>query len=162
MLDGHEPTCRPRGTQVAVTKLYFAYGSNMSRQRLEERTGIVVPHGRALLAGYEHHFSHCGQDGSAKGNIGACLGMQVHGVLYGLKAAQVELLHPYESGYEVIAISVALPGASEAVQAYTYCNPTTHEGLTPLSSYFEHYMRGMLENDFPAHYIARLRKQSGL
>ena len=29
-------------------KLYFSYGSNMSRQRLESRTGIVVPQGWVL------------------------------------------------------------------------------------------------------------------
>lgn len=162
MLDGHTPTCRGRGTQVRAMKLYFSYGSNMSRQRLEARTGIVVPHGRALLDGYQHQFSHCGQDGSAKGNIGACLGMQVHGVLYGLTPAQVELLHPYEGGYEVISIPVLTINTDEAVEAYAYCNRTVSLGLAPLASYFEHYMRGMLENEFPAHYIASIRKQSGL
>lgn len=162
MLDGHTPTCRGRGTQAGVLKLYFSYGSNMSRQRLEARTGIVVPHGRALLDDYQHHFSHCGQDGSAKGNIGESLGMQVHGVLYGLTPAQVELLHPYEGGYDVISVAVALANGNEPVQAYTYCNRTPRHGLTPLASYLEHYMRGMLEHDFPAHYIASIRKQSGL
>lgn len=143
-------------------KLYFSYGSNMSRERLEVRTGPVVPHGLATLADYQHCFSHRGADGSGKGNIASARGMQVHGVLYAMSLAQVNLLHSYEGGYEVIDVLVSGVLSAEPVAAYTYCNRQGVTGLSPLASYIEHYLRGMLENNFPQEYIDTIRKQSGL
>ncbi len=143
-------------------QLYFSYGSNMSRSRLEERTGAVIVHGPASLTGFRHRFSHRGQDGSAKGNIEAQAGDSVFGVLYALTSGQVEVLHAYEGGYEIVSVEVSLWHKQSVHQAYTYHNPEPSTGLRPLESYLEHYLSGMREHEFPADYIASIRKQSGL
>lgn len=132
----------------------------MSRARLQGRTGEVVHHGRALLQGYVHCFDHKGRDGTAKGNIALASEGQVHGVLYGLSDQQVELLAPFESGYEIILVDLELGCAGTSLNAYTYISEVSSPGLWPLESYVEHYMRGMLENDFPKEYVQSIRRQA--
>jgi cation transport regulator ChaC len=138
---------------------YFAYGSNMSRLRLQERTGAVIHHGRALLQGYTHHFTHRGRDGSGKGNIEPAPGRAVHGVLYELSDDQVLRLESYEGGYEVRQVELALIRPGWRVSAYTYVSEIT-QGLRPLPSYVEHYYSGMAENDFPSAYFEIIRRQA--
>ncbi len=132
----------------------------MSRARLQGRTGDVVHHGRALLDGYVHCFDHHGRDGTAKGNIALANESQVHGVLYELSDQQVDLLQPYEGGYEIILVELELVHTSRRLSAYTYISEVSSQGLWPLESYVEHYLRGMLENDFPKAYVESIRKQA--
>lgn len=132
----------------------------MSRLRLQARTGEVVHHGRALLEDYVHRFNHHGQDGSAKGNIEAVTGSAVHGVLYELSHDQVQLLEPYEGGYDVIHVEIEVMISNLRVSAYTYISQQSTPGLLPHSSYVEHYMSGMVENDFPQSYVEIIRRQA--
>jgi hypothetical protein len=139
---------------------YFAYGSNMSRARLQERTGEVIHHGRALLAGYVHRFDHKGRDGTAKGNIAESAVDIVHGVLYQLSDAQIDLLHPFEGGYRIIRVELELAGPGRRMSAFTYISERSGDGLTPLASYVAHYFSGMVENDFPEAYVEIIRRQA--
>lgn len=139
---------------------YFSYGSNMSRARLQERTGDVIHHGHGLLSGYAHRFDHKGQDGTAKGNIAAAEDGLVHGVVYTLSDAQVDLLRPYEGGYEIIHVELELVQLRERVTAYTYISEVSTLGLAPLDSYVEHYYRGMVENGIPEAYVEIIRRQA--
>lgn len=139
---------------------YFAYGSNMSRARLEERVGEVVHQGRALLSGYVHRFDHQGSDGTAKGNIAQAASDVVHGVLYALRDDQVQLLEPYEGGYDVITVELELVLVQRRVRAYTYTSRVIAPGLAPLADYLEHYFSGMLENGIPEAYVERIRRQA--
>jgi hypothetical protein len=132
----------------------------MSRARLEERIGEVVPHGRALLSGYAHRFDHQGSDGTAKGNIIRVAGDVVQGVVYALRAEQVQLLEPYEGGYDVIEVELELVPRPRQVRAYTYTSQVISPGLAPLADYLEHYFCGMLENGFPEAYVERIRRQA--
>jgi hypothetical protein len=140
----------------------------MSRARLEARTGTVIHHGRALLGGYLHCFDHKGKDGTAKGNIRIVRdtpGQFVQGVLYELSSEQVEILRPYEGGYEVIEVELQLPSSPQQSQArartaFTYISVLSTRGLQPLESYVEHYLCGMLENDFPQAYVESIRRQA--
>lgn len=117
-------------------------------------------HGRALLEGYVHNFNHKGRDGTAKGNIEAATGKVVHGVLYQLTGEQVLLLAPYEGGYEMIQVEIELALSSKRVSAYTYVSELCTAGLQPLPAYLEHYMGGMVENEFPQEYVEIIRKQA--
>lgn len=132
----------------------------MSRSRLQARTGGVVHHGRALLEDFVHCFNHRGKDGTAKGNIKEAMGSIVHGVVYELSDEQVLLLEPYEGGYEVLPVQIELVVARQRISAYTYISERSTEGLQPLVSYVEHYMSGMVENEFPQAYVKSIRRQA--
>ncbi len=134
----------------------------MSRTRLEERTGVVESLGPVVLDDHAHDFSHHGQDGTAKGNIEAALGESVRGVLYRLRAPQVDLLHPFEGGYDKIDVRVRTTCGAQQWHAYSYMAPKDADGLLPHDSYLEHYLRGMQENQFPQSYVEFIRRQAGL
>lgn len=143
-------------------RLYFAYGSNMDRVRLEERVGRVEETlGHVLLPGHAHSFSHRGRDGSAKGNIEPLGDGLVRGVLYRLMQGQTELLHPYEGGYDVLRVQVKSPSSVQEWQAYTYMASKDAGELLPEEFYLEHYLRGMRANDFPQSYIDFICRQAG-
>lgn len=162
---GEECSTSTDQARVVVTtygvKYYFAFGSNMSRARLETRTSVVVHHGHAVLAGYRHAFSHRGRDRTAKGNIAVAADNQVHGVVYRLTAEQFEILHPYESGYYFIDETVLLKKTGELVVAKSYTSIEITQGIQPNDDYLEHYMNGMRENRLPEHYVDFIRKQAG-
>lgn len=82
---------------ITTKKLYyyFAYGSNMLRERLEVRVGNVKLVGTTVLNDYTLLFNMRG--GFA--NIQKCLGEKVEGVVYGLTAEQFALLDVYEGYY---------------------------------------------------------------
>ncbi len=117
-------------------------------------------HGRALLAGYVHCFDHQGRDGTAKGNIARSAEQTVHGVLYELSDTQVELLQPYEGGYRIIMVELELAPVGRMVSAFTYISERSTSGLSPLASYVDHYLSGMVENDFPEAYVESIRRQA--
>ncbi len=131
----------------------------MSRARIQARTSQVLCLGAARLAGFEHKFSHMGDDGSGKGNIVSQTGASTWGVLYDLREEQATILHGYEVGYEIIQVSVQRLG--EQVQAYAYLSEQAHLALVPNSEYIGHYLLGMQENEFPDNYVAAIRRQAG-
>lgn len=133
---------------------YFAYGSNMSRARLEKRVGEVVVAGWATLQGYRHAFSKRGNDGSGKGNIEVHEPSNVHGVLYQLDAAQLETLHGFEYGYRAVEVEVLAAAAAQRVLAVTYESLEIVRGLIPSEDYLQHYRTGMDEHRLPDEYIA--------
>ena len=132
----------------------------MSRARLQERVGAVAWRGTAQLAGYMHSFDHQGRDGTAKGNITPASSETVLGVLYGLSDEQVQLLAPYEGGYEIVSLEVRLVATSSPVDGHTYISKLSTSGLSPLATYLEHYYSGMLENGFPEAYVELIRQQA--
>jgi len=134
--------------------LYFAYGSNMRRSRLENRVGRVVVRGCSALSEYRHAFAKRGDDGTAKGTLVAAVGGLVHGVLYDLSGAQLATLARHEGGYRRIDVSVAGAAAItfEALRLVT--------GLKPNPEYVEHYMVGMAEHGMPVDYVELIRLQS--
>lgn len=133
----------------------------MSQERLQERTGAVEHIGQAVLDAHLHSFSHRGRDGTGKGNIEPAPGAAVRGVLYRLRLDQVELLHPYEGGYDMIDIEVSCHTGQQSWSAYTYMAPKDGDDLLPQDFYIEHYLRGMQENRFPQSYIDLIFRQAG-
>ena len=77
-----------------------------------------------------------------------------------LTPKQVELLQPFEGGYEMIEVDVQLAASKRALRAFTYISELITPGLRPLDSYVEHYLCGMLENDFPPAYVESIRRQA--
>lgn len=136
--------------------LYFTYGSNMHRARIERRVGKVRDLGRARLAGFRHVFNKHGRDGTAKGNIVADLGSEVQGVLYELTDAQLEQLAVLEGGYRRVVREVEHLPADALVSAVTFEAIAPVTGLRPTAAYLAFYEHGMIEHELPADYRARI------
>ncbi|ACY16983.1 gamma-glutamylcyclotransferase family protein [Haliangium ochraceum] len=132
--------------------LYFAYGSNMLRARLEQRVGSVHVLGWAVLAGYAHSFSKLGADGTGKGNIRALAAGEVHGVLYRLAPAQLTRLETFEGGYRQVKLRVRQDTLDHDAVSFEAIEP--REALVPTASYLDYYELGMAEHALPVHYRA--------
>jgi len=128
---------------------YFAYGSNMSRARIEARLGSVRDLGRARCPDRHHRFSKLGRDGTGKGNIEVASGALVWGVVYELGEAQLERLATFEFGYR--ATQLQLIQAATGVVSFEALAPVT--GLAPTREYLEHYVRGIREHGIPEPYL---------
>ncbi|MCG8425058.1 MAG: gamma-glutamylcyclotransferase [Proteobacteria bacterium] len=148
---------------------YFAYGSNMLRQRLEARVGSVVLIGTARLDGYGHSFSKLGRDGTGKGNILPAPGQVVHGVVYRLTGEQIISLRRFEGGYEQFSLSVILheqgertpqKGLNVQVESFRAIRPV--QPLRPTREYVAYYERGMREHRLPGEYARLIHNQARL
>jgi hypothetical protein len=129
---------------------YFAYGSNMSRSRIEARLGSVVDLGPARCSNRLHRFSKLGLDGTGKGNIEAFVGGLVWGVVYELDVVQLERLVEFESGYRTIELELEL-GVAISFEA-----EQPKLGLTPSREYVEHYVAGIREHGIPEDYLGAI------
>lgn len=79
--------------------LYFAYGSNMSEQRLRARVPGARKVGTGFLPGHEFLFSGYSQTwGGSVANVKPCRGSKVFGVLYELPPGGLATLDRFE-GY---------------------------------------------------------------
>ncbi|WP_146658269.1 gamma-glutamylcyclotransferase family protein [Enhygromyxa salina] len=135
---------------------YFAYGSNMSRSRLEQRVGAVHLHGAARLHAHRHRFSKLGQDGTGKGNVEPHEGSVVWGVVYELADDQFARLTEFEFGYRHAVLAVALAESGRSVSASSFVALNIVEALEPSTEYIEHYRIGMAEHGIPKQYRQRL------
>ena len=140
--------------------LYFAYGSNMHRARLERRVGRVIDHGWARLPEHRHGFTAVGGDGTGKGNIEPRERLSVHGVLYELSAEQLDVLGGYEGGYDRVELAALASIADAAVRAASFRFIEPVFGLLPTDDYLEHYRLGMAEHDLPEAYIDEVLAQA--
>lgn len=129
---------------------YFAYGSNMSRARIEARLGAVRDLGRARCPDRHHRFSKLGRDGTGKGNIEVVAGGLVWGVVYEIDEGQLARLAEFEFGYR--ATQIELAAEVQAVTSFEALEPVA--GLAPTRAYLEHYVTGIREHGIPDAYLA--------
>ena len=74
---------------------YFAFGSNMSGQRMHERLGWSPSRSGAILNDYEMSFNKHSNDGG-KANIMSSPSNLVEGILYSLNEEDLLILDKYE------------------------------------------------------------------
>ncbi len=74
---------------------YFAFGSNMSAQRMHERLGWSPSRSGAILPDYEMVFNKHSNDGG-KANIMYSQGDLVEGILYSVNEEDLLILDKYE------------------------------------------------------------------
>jgi gamma-glutamylcyclotransferase (GGCT)/AIG2-like uncharacterized protein YtfP len=80
------------------TLRYFAYGSNMLRERVIARSVVLLDRGQPACAeGYRLLFNKKSDDGSAKANIDRELGTNCWGVLYSVDASSLTDLDAAEA-----------------------------------------------------------------
>lgn len=143
---------------------YFAYGSNMSAERLfEER---LKPEGVAMservagrLDGWRLAFNKQGRvAGTGAGNIMLAPGEAVHGTLNLLPAKGFEVLDKYEGvaggHYERQLVRVVRGDGGAIVEAITYVALLVAEDLRPTRAYLGHLLAG--RDLLPEDYFRRL------
>jgi len=143
--------------------LYFAYGSNMLRERLQARTPSAVSLGPATLQGHALHWHKAGSDGSGKCDIvpdegqGSAGESVVHGVLYRLALAEKPLLDAAESlgvGYGERQLQVR--GPDGPVLAYAYVALGSDPALQPYDWYKALVVAGARQHGLDGGYLRRL------
>ncbi len=136
-------------------RLYFAYGSNMSTDRLRERVERAHPVGRGRWHDMELTFNKRGVDGSGKANLMTQRNACAWGVLFDLHPDDWHLLDRFEPGYERTTCSVHLD-TNELVEAQVYLAVPPLAPLPPHDWYRDHLLRGAEEHALPAAVIAML------
>ena len=148
-----------------MSELYFAYGSNMPKRRLENRIGHVHKLGIAELEGYKLICNKISIDGSSKFNIQKTenLSDKVFGVLYKIEDSQLDPLDAAEgakSGGGYRQETVEINYNEECKRAITYictesnkiCDPTK---VHPHDWYVYHAVIGACEAGLPHDYIKK-------
>lgn len=136
---------------------YFAYGSNMSRARLEDRLLKVDDLGMAVLTGYKIAFNKLSSlDGSGKTNIVSAENENVVGVVFDLTEEQFELLDQSERGYTKAAVNVALNEEVVSVHTYFANENRIDNNLQPTQAYRKYLIDGAKEHNFPSEYVEML------
>lgn len=142
----------------AAAVLYFAYGSNMSYQRLADRIPVLAVIGRACLSGYRMVCNKHGVDGTGKGNLVPDVTATTWGVLYRLGRDVLPLLDRYEPRYERIAVQVLHAPDEQASVAVTYISKYVIASPRITPAYRAHLLRGAHEHSLPPDYIAMLEQ----
>lgn len=135
--------------------VYFAYGSNMSSQRLRQRTPSAQALGTAYLGAYRLMWHKAGQDGSGKCDIVSTGDASdgVWGVLYAIAAHDKPRLDRAEGlgqGYDLKPVEV-LAGAAP-VRAWAYCATAIDALLRPFDWYLAYVRAGAAEHGLPPAY----------
>lgn len=140
---------------------YFAYGSNMSTQRLRGRTPSARPIGIATLPGHSLRFHKVSKDGSGKCDAASSLdeGAAVIGVLFAFNPAERGALDRAEGagkGYEARAVTVInADGRRRKVLTYIAAPEAINGSLKPYDWYKEHVVAGAREHGLPEDYVTR-------
>lgn len=137
--------------------LYFAYGSNLSSQRLLQR----VPSARLLCAGRLHHhklhFHKIGRDGSGKCNA-FYTGEEdnlIYGAIYKINPRHKKYLDEAEglgNGYEIKQVRITIQH-EQVITAFTYFATRIAWDVKPFHWYKEHVLAGAREHCLPQNYI---------
>jgi gamma-glutamylcyclotransferase (GGCT)/AIG2-like uncharacterized protein YtfP len=145
--------------------LYFAYGSNLSSERMQQpdRAPSARVVGTASLSGHVLAWHKRGADGSGKCTV--CLtGSRadgVWGVLWQVDADDVTRLDAVEGpGYERVEIEVLT--ANQKMNAFTYLARASHvdEALRPADWYRALVVAGAREHGLPATWIRVLEGET--
>ncbi|WP_412022088.1 gamma-glutamylcyclotransferase family protein [Burkholderia cepacia] len=142
--------------------LYFAYGSNMSVERLVLRT----PSARVVAIGYVPGHRLVFDKVSRKDGSGKCdcertdaRNDSVCGVLYAITEADRRALDKAEgAGYGYEPCQVNVETEQGPVLALTYIATDKRQGLNPYHWYKRHVLAGARQAHLPASYIAAIEQ----
>lgn len=141
--------------------LCFAYGSNMSTQRLAARipARFVTT---ALLPSYRLAFHQRSGDGSGKCDIvPASEQSAVYGVIWEVASHHKPTLDRYEGlgvAYDETWLTVTDLASDRQFEVQAYVGNVTALGLRPYTWYKHHVLAGAREHRLPAYYIRALER----
>ena len=146
---------------------YFAYGSNLSKERMQKRTGPIRAAHVAQLKGYRLAFNNTDTDGiETYANVVSTSGGVVWGVAYWCSPEALAALDRYERvgdgcySREVVEIETA---DGECLQADVYIGgqPFTIAEGRPNDWYLQIILTGAREHGLPAEYIRAIESLAG-
>jgi len=138
-------------------KRYFAYGSNMSTERLRERVPSAKALGRAKLPNKLLVCNKKSKDGSGKANLIDSTGDTVWGVLYEVDPTELNRLDIVESGYTRIILEV-ITDQDSSVEAYVYVSSKLTDDARPYDWYKKLMIEGARKHQLPASYVKYLEQ----
>lgn len=148
---------------IGPMPVYFAYGSNMSSERLRARVGPAVSLGAVRIDHYDLAFNKPGSDGTGKANLVPRTGEQAWGVAWELDDSSWTTLDRFEPRYERALFRLeTASGASLEATAYVFEGPADSPHIAPAAAYVQHLVAGAIEHALPADYVERIRALAGL
>ncbi|NQZ06793.1 MAG: gamma-glutamylcyclotransferase [Algicola sp.] len=145
---------------------YFAYGSNMSQQRIQSRCPSARSMGMFHLKGHLLSFNKAGKDGSGKGNVVATNNEQavVYGVVFDIIDSEITDLDQAEGlGIDYSKHTVSVIGQNNnTIDALIYIALLTDDNLKPYHWYKTHLLTGALEANLPHQYIQTIRNTESI
>ncbi len=137
-------------------RFYFAYGSNMSTDRLRARVERAEPVGRGRWPDMELSFNKVGVDGSGKANLMARRNACAWGVLFDLHPNDWQILDRFEPGYTRTTCAIHLDSNAQ-VEAQVYLAVPPLKPMPPQDWYRDHLLLGAQEHALPADVITMIR-----
>ena len=141
---------------VTNNQLYFAYGSNMSTERLRARIPAAAPVGRASWTGMKLVFNKVAADGSGKANLVVDPSAVAWGVVFRVSLADWEILDDFEPGYGRVRCSVT-SDSGEQLRAQVYLGTGSTCDTPPHDWYRDHLIRGAVEHALPEETVREIR-----
>lgn len=139
---------------------YFAYGSNLSTRRLQQRVDSAELITTGLLTQHTLIFHKIGRDGSAKCDAfhtGSSSDI-LYGAVYKIDPEQKANLDDAEglgNGYEIKQVKVVADD-NQAIDAFMYYATRIAESIKPFHWYKQHVLKGASEHCFPQFYVERI------
>lgn len=140
------------------TFLYFAYGSNMLSQRLQERTPSASAKGTGYVLNRKLTFNKESSDGSGKCDIKLTANStdRVYGVLFEIACEEEANLDEAEGkGYSKKHLMIITPEGP--IEAITYIATAPKISLCPYQWYKDIVIAGATEHKLPVSYIEWIR-----
>jgi gamma-glutamylcyclotransferase len=141
--------------------LCFAYGSNMSTQRLAARipARFVTT---AMLPAYRLAFHQRGGDSSGKCDIVPASGQSaVYGVIWEVAQHHKPTLDGYEGlgvAYDETWLTVTDLAGEGQFEVQAYVGKITSTGMHPYTWYKHHVLNGAREHGLPSAYVRALER----
>lgn len=137
---------------------YFAYGSNMSIPRLEERVELIGDMGCYKLRQHKLMFHKVSNDGSGKCDVFFTGNDEdyVLGLIFEIPKSQKRKLDRVEGvgyGYKEGIVSVESTNGGADLEAITYIATNVDSTLVPFEWYKYHVIYGAKEAGFPEEYL---------
>lgn len=139
---------------------YFAYGSNMSLPRLQQRVPSAIRIGFFTLKSHDLRFHKASKDGSGKCDafFSGDDSDFVIGALFEICDSEKKALDRAEGlgdGYNEKQVLV-VNESGEEIKAVTYYATKIDETLKPYSWYKNHVLHGAKESQLPEQYIRKI------
>ena len=149
-----------------MQSLYFAYGSNLSADRMLERVPSAVARAAARLPGWRLTTDKRGRDGSGKANLRQDARGEVWGAVYAIADEHWRALDAREAGYARITVEV-ISSANERLRVFTYVSERLTRDPVPFGWYKRLVVDGARRHGLPRAWLDFLealpeREDSGL
>lgn len=160
------PSVQPDPTSPGNTFDHFAYGSNLSLDRLRGRCPSASPLAVGFVRGRQLRFHKIGRDGTGKADAWRTddPNDQVWGVIYRCLLIEKPILDGCESldlGYQFVPVDVHVGDEVWTTFLYEAMETAIDQSMTPAEWYARHVIDGARQHDFPRAYVQTLTLRAG-